>query len=181
MMKTKIESVTSKDGTTINYHVLGHGPGLVILSGAMAASQHYFPLASYLADQFKVYVVDRRGRNDSGPQGEEYSLTKEFEDIIALLDKTQASFLFGHSSGAVITLNVACRYPLAKIALYEPPLYFSITWLPEFDRLTMKKDNIGAVITAQKGLQLDGKSGLLPNPLLKLILKIFLKTTKYPK
>jgi pimeloyl-ACP methyl ester carboxylesterase len=85
----------------------------------------------YLVDQFKVYVVDRRWRNDSRPQGEEYSLTKEFEDVIALLDKTQASFLFGHSSGAVITLNVACRYPLAKIALYEPPLYYSTKWLPE--------------------------------------------------
>ncbi|MDB5084920.1 MAG: alpha/beta hydrolase [Bacilli bacterium] len=173
-MKTKIESVTSKDGTTINYHVLGHGPGLVILSGANSASQHYYPLASYLSDQFTVYVVDRRGRNDSGPQGEEYSLTKEFEDVIALLDKTQASFLFGHSSGAIITLNVACQYPLAKIALYEPPLYFSTAWLPDFERLLEKKDDVGALITVFKGLQLGGKLGLLPNPILKLMLTKFL-------
>jgi pimeloyl-ACP methyl ester carboxylesterase len=144
----------------------------------MAASQHYLPLASYLSDQFTVYVVDRRGRNNSGPQGAEYSLTKEFEDVTALLEKTKAKYMFGHSSGGVITLNVACQYPLTKIALYEPPLYFSTAWLPEFERLLMKNDTVGALLTAQKGLHLDGKLGLLPNPVLKLIFKVFLKEDK---
>lgn len=178
LMGDKIGSITSNDGTIIRYHVLGNGPGLVLLSGAMAASQHYLALASYLADQFTVYVVDRRGRNNSGPQGAEYSLTKEFEDVMALLEKTKSKYMFGHSSGGVITLNVACQYPLTKIALYEPPLYFSTAWLPEFERLLKKNDTIGALLTAQKGLQLDGKLGLLPKSVLKLVFKVFLKEDK---
>ena len=78
---------------------MGCGPGLVILHGGMRASQHYLRLAEALAQAFSVYIPDRRGRGLSGPPGEDYSIQKELEDLQALLHKTNAQMLFGHSAG----------------------------------------------------------------------------------
>src|SRR5690348_4242592 len=55
-------SVTSKDGTTIGYRQLGHGPGVVLLHGAMESAQSHLQLAEALADTYTVYLPDRRGR-----------------------------------------------------------------------------------------------------------------------
>jgi pimeloyl-ACP methyl ester carboxylesterase len=128
----------SADGTLIKYGVLGQGPGLIILADGLQTAQDYFPLASHLADRYTVYAIDRRGRNGSGPQGKDYSIQKECEDAIALLGKTNASFVFGHSYGGLIALNVARQYPLTKIALYEPAISINGSipsmWLPAFER-----------------------------------------------
>ncbi len=69
--------VASKDGTTIGYHQLGHGPALVLVHGAMESAQSHQELAQALASDFSVYVPDRRGRGHSGPHGEDYGLAKE--------------------------------------------------------------------------------------------------------
>src|SRR2546430_6066693 len=55
-------SVISRDGTAIGYRQLGHGPGLVVLHGAMESSQSHVQLAEELADGFSVYLPDRCGR-----------------------------------------------------------------------------------------------------------------------
>ena len=170
-----VEQVTSVDGTIIKYGVLGQGPGLIILAGGLQTAQDYLPLASQLADQYTVYITDRRGRNESGPQGEDYSIQKECEDAIALLEKTHASFLFGHSYGGLIALNIAYHYPLAKIALYEPAVSINGSlpskWLPAFERCLGKEDYLGALVTMIQGLQLGGKMNWLPSPIFKLIAK----------
>ncbi|HLY30190.1 MAG TPA: alpha/beta hydrolase, partial [Ktedonobacterales bacterium] len=54
--------VTSKDGVTIGYRQLGHGPGVVLLHGAMETAQSHMQLATAMADAFTVYLPDRRGR-----------------------------------------------------------------------------------------------------------------------
>ena len=94
-----IGSVTSKDGTTIGYRQLGHGPGIVLLHGAVASAHNHMQLAEALADAFTIYVPDRRGRGLSGPFGNDYSIQKEVEDMDALLTKTGAHNVFGVSSG----------------------------------------------------------------------------------
>lgn len=52
---------------------------------------------------------------------------------MALLKQSQASLLFGHSSGGVLGLEVALTYPLKKLALYEPAVTMDgsvpSTWL----------------------------------------------------
>jgi pimeloyl-ACP methyl ester carboxylesterase len=68
------KSVTSKDGTTIGFRQLGHGPGVVILHGGALASQHYMKLGAALAEGFTVYIPDRRGRGLTGPYGPQYSI-----------------------------------------------------------------------------------------------------------
>src|SRR5579883_1339050 len=116
-------SVISRDGTTIGYRQLGHGPGVVLLHGAMVSGQDFTQLGAALADLFTVYLPDRRGRGLSGPFGDHYSMQKEVEDLDALLTKTGAHRVFGVSAGGLICLQAALTLPaIEKMALYEPAL-----------------------------------------------------------
>lgn len=117
------DSVNSKDGTTISYRQLGHGPGVVLLHGAMESAQSHMQLAEALADTFTVYLPDRRGRGLSGPYSKDYSIQKDVEDMDALLTKTGTHNVFGVSSGAIIWLQAALTLPaIHKAAIFEPPL-----------------------------------------------------------
>jgi pimeloyl-ACP methyl ester carboxylesterase len=112
----------SADGTSIGYIKLGTGPGLVIVHGSLTTGDEWLPVASALADRFTSYLMDRRGRGRSG-DGEGYSLSKECEDIKAVLDAAGPdSFLLGHSYGAICALEAARRFPVSALVLYEPPL-----------------------------------------------------------
>ena len=69
-------SVVSRDGTTIGYRQMGSGPGLVLVHGGMQASQNLMKLATALAAEFTVCVLDRRSRGLSGPFGDDYGLER---------------------------------------------------------------------------------------------------------
>src|ERR1700731_32508 len=100
-------SVISKDGTVISYKSTGEGPGVIVLHGALSSSDDFSHFAQELADSFTVHVIDRRGRGMSGPQGNEYSIRKECEDITVVQEATGAAFLFGHSFGGLVALETA--------------------------------------------------------------------------
>jgi len=136
------DSVVSKDGTTVGYRRMGHGPGVMLLHGGANASQSYSKLGAALSDAFTVYIPDRRGRGLSGPFGTNYGMRKEVEDVGALLTKTGAHNVFGLSTGALIALQAALELPsIHKAVINEPPLDVdnSITtmmqsFMPRFDR-----------------------------------------------
>jgi pimeloyl-ACP methyl ester carboxylesterase len=160
-------SVVSKDGTTIGYRQLGQGPGLVVLHGAMESAQSHMQLAEALADIYTVYLPDRRGRGLSGPYGKGYGVQEDVEDLDALLTKTGAHFVFGVSSGAIISLQAALTLPaIHKAAIFEPPLMFSgsapTRWLTRFDNEIAQGKVAAAMITGMKG------AGMGP-PMLNLI------------
>lgn len=151
-------SVTSRDGTTIGYRRLGHGPGVIAVHGGMQAAQNLMKLAVVLADSFTVYLPDRRGRGLSGPPGSHYSLAAECEDIDALAQATGARNIFGLSSGAIIALQAALVLPaIGKAALYEPPLSVSGStptgWVARYDREVAQGTLGSAAITAARGTQ----------------------------
>jgi pimeloyl-ACP methyl ester carboxylesterase len=153
------DSVKSADGTTIAYRRFGHGPGIVLLHGAMESAQSHVQLAEALADAFTVYVPDRRGRGLSLPQSQDYSMAKEVEDLAALLDKTAAYNVFGVSSGAVITLQAALTLPVIhKVALYEPPLSLkrseASAILARYDREMADGKLAAALVTGMKGAKM---------------------------
>lgn len=113
-------TVTSADGTVIGYQTRGSGPGLVVVHGTMRSADDYTRLAGYLAGTFTVYLMDRRGRGASGPQGPDYSFQAEAQDLTAVLRQTGARMAFGHSFGGAVCLEAALSYPLEKLAVYEP-------------------------------------------------------------
>jgi pimeloyl-ACP methyl ester carboxylesterase len=176
----KTDQVISKDGTIIGYRQMGSGPGLILVHGALMSSQNFTKLAETLADTFTVYVPDRRGRGLSGPHGDAYNLDRECEDIQALVSQTKARNIFGLSSGAIVTLQSACRIAsIEKVAIYEPP--FSIygstptAWQTRFDREVAKGDLAAAMVTAIKATGDFSLMTLIPRfilvPLLRLAVK----------
>jgi len=120
-MTFQTAATTSTDGTTIGYRYAGSGPGLVICHGGGRISQSYVALAALLAPSFTVYIPDRRGHGLSGPEGGGYDMHKACQDLIAVLERTGAGYVFGHSAGGLIALEAALRGPITKLALYEPP------------------------------------------------------------
>lgn len=151
--------VTSSDGTTIGYRQLGHGPGIVMLHGAMESSRSHLQLAGALANAFTVYLPDRRGRGLSGPYGDNYSIQKEVEDLDALLTKADAHRVFGVSAGGLICLQAALTLPaIHKVALYEPALIvnnsISTAFLPRYDREMAQGKIAAALVTGMIGAQM---------------------------
>lgn len=173
-------TVTSADGTTIGYRQVGGGPGVILLHGGMQASQHYTRLARTLAEAFTVYVPDRRGRGMSGSHGDDYGMAKECEDLEALLNRTGAHLVWGHSSGGLVALQAALTYPgVHKLAVYEPALsmYGAIPlgWLPRFERELDQGRPADAVITFTKGTKAHWAFAVLPRRLLALMLNRYLR------
>ncbi len=118
-------AVTSTDGTRIGYLRQGHGPGVVLVQGAMADVHAYRDLASGLSTSFTVISAERRGRGLSPrPYDCGHDIARDVEDLDAMMATTGATTLFGLSSGAVITLEAARTLPRVQRAiLYEPPFY----------------------------------------------------------
>ena len=62
-----MQTVTSKDGTTIAYDKVGRGPALIIVDGATGsrAAGYSKKLVELLSPDLTTYNYDRRGRGDS--------------------------------------------------------------------------------------------------------------------
>ncbi len=151
--------VTSRDGTRIGYRQIGHGPGIVVLHGAMESAQSHMQLAEALAGAFTVYLPDRRGRGLSGPYGDGYGIEKEVEDLDALLTATDTHNVFGVSAGGLICLHAALTLPaISKVALYEPALIVnhstSTAFLARYDREIAQGNVAAALVTGMLGARM---------------------------
>lgn len=163
-------SVTSADGTTIGFIKVGSGPvDIVFVHGVLSTAEDWLPVANKLLEQCTCYVMDRRGRGRSG-DGEDYNFQREIEDIDAVLSILGPdTYLLGHSSGAIYTLEAALRNPIAGLILYEPPLHFrgfenllnDIRSLVEKDRLD---DATALFLTEEAGASESDMSDLRAAP-----------------
>jgi pimeloyl-ACP methyl ester carboxylesterase len=120
-----VKTVTSKDGTKIAYDKQGQGPALVLVFGALCTrtTGSTPELVNLLARHFTVYNYDRRGRGDSGDT-KPYAVEREIEDIEALIDDAGGiASLYGHSSGAALSLEAAIKLgnKVKKLVMYEVP------------------------------------------------------------
>ena len=119
-----METVTSKDGTTIAFIRTGTGPAVVLVDGAMCYSTMgpMGPLAERLTDHFSVYTYDRRGRGSSGDT-QPYAVAREIEDLEALVTHAggAASAYAMSSGGALVLRSAAAGVPWRRLALYETP------------------------------------------------------------
>jgi pimeloyl-ACP methyl ester carboxylesterase len=120
-----MNTLKSKDGTTIAFERQGEGPAVVLVDGAMTAraSGSKPELARLLGEHFTVYIYDRRGRGDSGDT-QPYAVEREIEDLDALIDQAGESVVvYGHSSGACLALDAALKLGdrIKKLAMYEAP------------------------------------------------------------
>lgn len=120
-----MNTITSADGTNIEFSRSGSGPALILVYGNGDIHQFWEEanVRARLAEFFTVYVIERRGRGKSGDH-QLYKLEKEAEDIVALSDSIgEPVILLGHSGGAVYSLEASLRSGnLNKLILYEPPI-----------------------------------------------------------
>jgi pimeloyl-ACP methyl ester carboxylesterase len=119
-----VETVTSKDGTTIAYDRYGSGPPVILVAGALGYRKfkRMEQLAELLAERCTVINYDRRGRGDSTEAGP-FSVEREIEDISALVDAAGGSAsLWGWSSGGALALwAAAAGVGVERLSVYEIP------------------------------------------------------------
>jgi len=117
-----MDSVTSKDGTSIAYVRRGSGRAVILVGGGLDDGSENAPLAAELAARFTTYNYARRGRGASGDT-QPYAVEREIEDIAALIAEAGGrAHVYGASSGGMFALEAALAgLPIDRIALYEIP------------------------------------------------------------
>jgi pimeloyl-ACP methyl ester carboxylesterase len=120
-----MDTVHSKDGTTLAFDRVGAGPALVFVPGVFNLRDTCAPIADALSDSFTSYTYDRRARGDS-TDTQPYAIEREVEDLRAMLDVAGGSAaVFGFSSGATLALYAAAAgLRIERLFLYEPPFRF---------------------------------------------------------
>ena len=128
-----MSTVTSADGTVIDYDRYGGGPAVVFIGGAAtyrAIDRGTTQAAKLLgAEGFTAVDYDRRGRGRSGDTPR-WSLDREVEDVTALIKAVGgAAALCTNSSGADIALAAASAgIGVSALVLYEPPFFAGMSF-----------------------------------------------------
>lgn len=128
-----MSTVTSADGTVIDYDRYGDGPAVVFIGGASiyrAIDESTTRAARMLAaDGFTTVDYDRRGRGRSGDTPP-WTLDREVEDVTALIEAVGApAALYTNSSGADIALAaVSGGTDVTALVLYEPPFFAGMSF-----------------------------------------------------
>ena len=123
-----MDQVRSADGTQIACRSIGEGPPLVLVHGTGTTSGDWVGLLPFLRSRFTVVTMDRRGRGRSG-DGPEYSMEREAEDVLAVLEAVDGELLVGHSYGGLCSMVAAARTErLRRLVLYEPPIAVPERW-----------------------------------------------------
>ena len=122
-IRKQFSFIRSKDNTLITYECEGKGPTLLVVHGGTGDHIRWTPLFPLFRSRFTVCAMDRRGHGESEP-GSNYSLHKEVEDVLAVVNsRPDPVFVLGHSIGGVFALEAAMETnKIAKLVLYEPPL-----------------------------------------------------------
>lgn len=167
--------VTSADGTPVEYLSVGRGPHVIVIPGALTMAADLTAFANLLAKLHTVHVVQRRGRGGSGPQGDQYGIARECEDIEAVRARTGARLLVGPSFGGLVALRAACgRAAFHAVAVYEPGISVGgsipVDWIDRARREITAGADLEAFLTFIRGVNPD-QTGRVPRRLLRVILR----------
>jgi pimeloyl-ACP methyl ester carboxylesterase len=128
-----MSTVTSPDGTVIDYDRYGDGPAVIFIGGAAtyrAIDEATTQTAKRLAAEgFTTIDYDRRGRGRSGDTPP-WALAREVEDVAALITAVGgAAALCSNSSGADVALaDASAGFGVTALALYEPPFFAGLSF-----------------------------------------------------
>lgn len=116
------------NGTKLYYERRGHGPPLVLVSGATGDAGHWTDVAGALSSERTVVTYDRRG-NSRSPRPAGWTVTtidEQADDAAALikgLDLDQPIVL-GTSAAVGIVANLALRHPaIVRAVVFHEPLF----------------------------------------------------------
>jgi len=104
-------------GLRIHYRVEGRGPPLLMIHGFTSSSRTWYEMGwvEALSDQFRLLLVDCRGRGQSEKphNPEAYGREHLLGDCVGLLDYLgiDKACLMGYSMGGTITLHLLFEHP----------------------------------------------------------------------
>jgi pimeloyl-ACP methyl ester carboxylesterase len=107
------------NGTTIAYSEQGSGPPMILLHGGLGSGATWQPVATRLADRFRVITPDSRGHGRSRNPGGALSYSLLADDVAGLITELELDHpvVAGWSDGGQIALELAVRHPQAAAAL----------------------------------------------------------------
>ena len=115
------------ENSQIYYEVQGDGQPVLLIPGSGGDSWWLHKIAGELAKNFKVITYDLRGCARSISDGPlNIEMCRLSADATNVLDAAgvKSAYVIGVSSGAIIALDMASRYPerVDGIIAFEPPL-----------------------------------------------------------
>ncbi|MDD1728001.1 MAG: alpha/beta hydrolase [Methanospirillum sp.] len=152
----------------------------------MGSAQNFSDLAKALSETFTVYVPDRRGRGMSPClYRKDHTIQRDVEDLEAILSKTNAHFVFGLSSGAIISLQASTILPsIHKVAAYEPPFFVDglpIALLERYEKEVTRGRIAAALTAAGKAVEVRPIPWFMPDWLLTFFMnRILVSQDKQP-
>ena len=174
-MSTSVSSGTVvSEGADIYFEGRGSGPGLLLISGGGGDAGSYAGLADRLAAEYTVLTYDRRGNSRSRLRTVPTKLRVEQQsaDARAVLECNGlgSASVFGSSSGAVIGLDLAARWPhiVELLVAHEPPVIGVLDdadrWFAFFDELdrTLEEEGVGPAL--MKFMSSVGRAENEPRP-----------------
>lgn len=108
-------SFTSRDGRTLTFRKLGHGPVLVCHPGGPGFSAAYFGDLAALWEQFTLILLNPRGTG--GSERPRDARAYQIDDYVTDLEDLRRNLglermlLLGHSHGGVVAMAYAAAYP----------------------------------------------------------------------
>jgi pimeloyl-ACP methyl ester carboxylesterase len=184
-MTVRSSTLMSVDGTRIAYQSFGEGPGIVIVGGALRSANDYLAFGRELQGSMQVHLMDRRGRGGSGPQGGDYCIEKECEDLLSLIAATGAARVFGHSYGGLVALETTKRSrALERVAVWEPGVSINgaipIDWMRGYEARLQEGDRRGAFAwMVQHSGYAPKVTAKLPRGLLRAALRVAIRDPEW--
>lgn len=114
-MRQRGSSVASAavNGVELWYELLGAGPHLVQIGGAVSAHEGYSTVTAAMAEHFTVLDYDHRGYGQSDRPEQRYTMDTWSDDLAALLAEVgiERTHVHGGSMGGFIATRFAAKYP----------------------------------------------------------------------
>lgn len=101
------------NGADIWYQLVGSGPNLVQIGGAVSGHEGYATVTEAMSEHFRVLDYDHRGYGFSDRPDQKYTLATWSEDLVGLLDhlEIERTHVHGGSMGGFIAVYFATRFP----------------------------------------------------------------------
>lgn len=97
----------------IHYRVVGEGPPVVLLHGLGSSGSDWFPIAPFLAPDYRLLLIDLRGHGHSSLPRSGYSIAAMAGDVLAVLaaERIEQTAMIGLSLGGCVALQTTLAAP----------------------------------------------------------------------